>query len=180
MAIAAISKQAGYGQQFTGILEAGITSLMGKPRKVALHASHVASTEPRGLTGAPRDLHGLGLVNWYTANTANKTIILHHLLNGAETEDLFRMAITELWEVSQQTGALCMMTSPPCGPSKTPWLGRTVTPRSWALQTWIEMAKYRIGTSAIIRSSAMPMQHGKHILECCEKGKEQEVHMWSA
>ena len=60
---AAVLKQAGYGLQFTNISEAGITDLMGKSRKVALHAAHVASTEPRGLTGAPRDLHGLGLTN---------------------------------------------------------------------------------------------------------------------
>ncbi len=26
----------------------------------------------------------------------------------------------------------------------------------------------------------MPRQHDKHILDCCEKGKEQEVHRWSA
>ncbi len=41
---AAILKQAGCGLQFTTISEAGITNLMGKSRKIALHASHVAST----------------------------------------------------------------------------------------------------------------------------------------
>ena len=90
------------------------------------------------------------------------------------------MALTELWEVSQQTGALGMMTSSPCCPSKTPWWGRTAVPRSWALQTWIEMAKYGIGTNAIVRSSAAPRQHDRRILDCCERGKEQEVHKWSA
>ena len=72
---AAVMKQASYGLQFTTITVAGITELMGKSRKVTLHAAHVTSTEPRALTGAPRDLHGLGLVNWHTANTANKIII---------------------------------------------------------------------------------------------------------
>ena len=71
----AVLKQAGYGLQFTTISEAGITDLMGKSRKVALHAAHVASAEPRDLTGAPRDLHGLGLINWHTPNTANKVAI---------------------------------------------------------------------------------------------------------
>ena len=69
---AAVLKQAGYGLQFTNTSEAGITDLMGNSRKVALHAAHVASTEPRGLTGAPRGLCGLGLTNWHTANTAKK------------------------------------------------------------------------------------------------------------
>ena len=59
----AVLKQVGYGLQFTTISEAAITALMGKSRTVALHASHVASTEPRDLTGAPRDPHGLGLIN---------------------------------------------------------------------------------------------------------------------
>ena len=52
VANAAILKQATYGLQFTTISEAGIMSLMGKSRRVALHAAHVASTEPRDLTGA--------------------------------------------------------------------------------------------------------------------------------
>ena len=42
----AVLKQACYGLQFTTISEAGITDLMGKSRKVALHAAYVASTEP--------------------------------------------------------------------------------------------------------------------------------------
>ena len=75
-AMVAVLKQATYGLQFANISEAGITDLMGKSRKVALHAAHVASTEPRDLTGAPRDLHGLGPTNWHTANTANKIAIL--------------------------------------------------------------------------------------------------------
>ena len=63
VANAAISKQTGYGLQFTTISKAGITSLMGKSLKVAIHASHVTSTEPRDLGGSPQDLRGLGLVN---------------------------------------------------------------------------------------------------------------------
>ena len=59
----AVLKQAGYGPQFPTIPEAGITDLVGKSRKVAPHAAHVASTEPRDLTGAPGDPHGLGLIN---------------------------------------------------------------------------------------------------------------------
>ena len=84
---------------------------MGKSRKVASHAAHVASTEPRDLSGSPRDLHGLGLINWHTANTANKIIILHRMLNGQD--GLANMVDTELWLASQQTGALGSMTSPP-------------------------------------------------------------------
>ena len=49
---------------------------------MALHAVHVASTEPRDLTGAPRDLRGLGITNWHTTNTANKVTIPHQMLNG--------------------------------------------------------------------------------------------------
>ena len=89
---AVVLKQAGYGLQFTTISEAGITDLMGKSRKVALHAAHVASTEPRDTTGAPRDLHGLGLINWHTANTANKVAILHQMLsrNSPPSEETVR------------------------------------------------------------------------------------------
>ena len=54
-----ILKQARYGLKFTTISGAGITSLMGKSRKIALHAAHVASTGPRDLTDAPRDLRGV-------------------------------------------------------------------------------------------------------------------------
>ena len=77
VANAAILEQAMYGLQFTTISDAGTTSLMGKSRKVALHAAHVASAEPRGLTGTLRDLRGLGPINWHTATTANKTKTLH-------------------------------------------------------------------------------------------------------
>ena len=52
-----------YGLQFTTISEAATTALMGISRKVALHASYVASVEPRDPTGAPRGLHGPGLIN---------------------------------------------------------------------------------------------------------------------
>ena len=136
MSNTAVLKQVGYGLQFTTISEAAITALMGKSRKVALHASHVASTKPRDLTGAPRDLHGLGLINWHTANTANKVAIFHQMLNGLD-DDLANMAFTEMWMVSQRTGALGVMTDSPSCPSVADWWGRTVVPRSWALQTWI-------------------------------------------
>ena len=59
----AVLKQAGYGLQSATISEAGITNLMGKSWKIALHAAHVAFIEPRDLTGTPRDLRGLGLIN---------------------------------------------------------------------------------------------------------------------
>ena len=96
---AAVQKQATYGLQFTNISEAGVTELMGRSRTVALHAAHVASTEPRDLTGAPRDLHAPGLTNWHTVNTANKIIIMHQMLNGRD-KDLVAMAHNTLWEVS--------------------------------------------------------------------------------
>ena len=47
---AAVLKQAGCGLQFTTVSEAGVTDLIGKSRKVALHGAHAASTEPRDLT----------------------------------------------------------------------------------------------------------------------------------
>ena len=47
VANAATIKQAGYGLQFTPILEAGITSLMGKSRKTALYAA------PHDIGGIP-------------------------------------------------------------------------------------------------------------------------------
>ena len=49
----AVLKQVGYGLQFNTISEAAITAPMGKSRKVALNASHVASAGPRDLIGAP-------------------------------------------------------------------------------------------------------------------------------
>ena len=150
-------------------------SLMGKSRRVALHASRVASTEPRDLTGTPRDLHGLGLTNWHTTNMANKWTMFHHMINDEERGELHRMALTEMWKVSQQAGATGTMTSSPCCPSKTPWWGRKAAPRSWALQTWIEMAKYEIGTNAVLRSSAGPRKGDRYVLHCCEDGREQAV-----
>jgi len=66
--------------------------------------------------------------------------------------------------VSQLTGALGTMDDSPCCPSKVPWWGRAAVPRSWALQTWIEMAKYGVGTNAVIRSSAMPRKYDRHVL----------------
>ena len=147
-----VLKQVDYGLQFSTTSVARITDLMGKSRKVALNAAHVASTDPRDLTGAPRDLHRLGLVNWHTANTANKVAILHQMLNGMD-DDLVNMAFTEMWVVSQQTGALGSMTESPCHPSVVDWWGRTAPPRSWALQTWIEMAKCGIGTNTLLNGS---------------------------
>ena len=71
------------------------------------------------------------------------------------------------------------MTSSPCCPSKTPWWGRTAAPRSWALQSWIEMAKYGTGTNAIFKSSAKPRKGDRRVLHCCEDGQEQAVFKWS-
>ena len=119
---------------------------MGKSKKVALHRAHVASTESRGLTGAHRDLRGLGLTNWHTANTANNIAILHQMSNGQD-KDLVKMPQNELWGVIQQTGALVSITSSPCCSSES------TVPQSWTLQTWIEMATYGIGTSAMIASN---------------------------
>ena len=94
-----VLKQTGYGLQFTTIPETGITDLMGKSRKAALHAAHAASTEPCDLTAVSRDLHGLGLINWHTANTANKVAILYQMLNVLDA-DLANMAHTKMWMVS--------------------------------------------------------------------------------
>ena len=68
---------------------------MGRYRTVALHAAHVVSTEPRGITGVPWDPHDPGLTNGHTANTANKIIIMHQMLNGRD-KDLAAMANNEL------------------------------------------------------------------------------------
>ena len=68
------------------------------------------------------------------------------MLNGHDY-DLANMAFTEMWVVSQQTGALGTMPSSPSSSAEAKWWGgRTAVPRSWALQTWIEMAKYGVGT----------------------------------
>ena len=158
--------------------EAGITYLMGKPRKVALYAAHVASTEPRDLTGAPRDLHRLGLINWHTANTANEVAILHQMINGLDT-DLANIAYTEMWVVSQQTGALGPMTEFPCCPSNAKWWGRTAVPRSWALQIWTDMAKYGVDTNTILEDSAKPREHDRRVLDCCLAEDEHAVFKWS-
>ena len=85
----------------------------------------------------PQDLRGLGLTNWYTANAANKVIILHHMLNDEPEGDIHRMALTEIWVVSQQTGDTGTMATPPCDPSDTPGWGWTAVPCSCATQTWI-------------------------------------------
>ena len=95
---AAILKQAGYGLKFTTISEAEFTSLMGESRKIAPHAAHVVSAEPRDLTGVLWDLYGLGITNWYTETTAYKGTMLQYMLNDDEEGDLHRMAITEMWE----------------------------------------------------------------------------------
>ena len=71
---------------------------------MTLHAAHIASTETRDWTGVPRNLCGLGLTIWHTANTANKVTILYQVLNGEEEGDIHRMAFTELWVMSQRTG----------------------------------------------------------------------------
>ena len=71
------------------------------------------------------------------------------------------------------------MTESPCCPSVVDWWGRAAIPRSWALQTWIEMAKCGIGTNTMLNGSAMPLEHDKHVLKCCPTGDEQAVFKWS-
>ena len=148
----AVLKQAGYGIQFTTISKAGIINLMGKTRKVALRAARVPLAGPCDFTEVSRDLHGLGLINCHTANTANKIAILHQMLNGPDA-DLVNMPYTEMWVVSQQTGALGSTEESPCCPTTTDWWGRTAVPRSLALQTWIEMAKYDVDTNTMLENS---------------------------
>ena len=119
---AVVLKQAGYGLQFTTILEAGITNLMGKSRQVALRAAHAASTEPRDLTGASSGLHGLGLINWHTANTANKVAILHQMLNGLDS-DLASMVTPKYGWGASRRAPQDRLAEPPCCPSTTKWWG---------------------------------------------------------
>ena len=88
------------------------------------------------------------------------------------------MAANELWVVSQQTGALGSIASSPCCPSGSGWWGKTAVPRSWALQTWIEMAKYGTGTNAVQMSSTKPREPGKHVLGCCPADREQGFFKW--
>ena len=70
-------------------------------------------------------------------------------------------------------------TTPPCCPSASEWRGRTAVPRSWALQTWIEMAKCGIGTNTTLMGSAKPREHDRHVLGCCPAGPEHEAFKWS-
>ena len=42
------------------------------------------------------------------------------------------------------------------------------------------MAKYGIGKNAVIRGSARPRQWDRHVLDCCEEGREQVVSKWSS
>ena len=60
---------------------------------MTLHTAHVAATESRDLARAPRDLHGLGLTNRHTANTANKATILHQMLNEGSISELHLVGI---------------------------------------------------------------------------------------
>ena len=99
------------------------------------------------------------------------------MLNGLGT-DQANMALTKMWVVSQQTGALGSLTESPYCPSVTGWWGWTAVPRSWALQTWIEMAKYGVGTNTTMNASKMPRANDKHILKCCPTQDEQTVFKW--
>ena len=100
------------------------------------------------------------------------------MLNGLD-KDLANMAFTDMWVVSQQTGALESMAESPCCPSLTGWMERAAVPRSWALQAWIETAKYGIGTNTMLNGSNKPRAHDKHILKCCPTEDEQTVFKWS-
>ena len=114
---------------------------------------------------------------------ANKITFLHLMING-QGGDLANMTDTELWVVSQQAGALGSMTPFPCCPSTSEWWGRTAVPRSWALQTWTEMANYGIDTSAMLTEPqtepAKPREHDRHVIGCCPPERGQEVFKWSA
>ena len=72
------------------------------------------------------------------------------------------------------------MTESPCCPSVVDWWGWTAVPRSWALQTWIEMKKYGIGTNTLLNGSARSRAHDKHIPARCPPEDEQAVFKWSA
>ena len=74
------------------------------------------------------DLRGLSLTNWYTANTANKVTIFHHMLNDEEEGGIRLMALTEIWEVSQQTGVAETMASPPLLPFRRALVGKDGRP----------------------------------------------------
>ena len=82
--------------------------------------------------------------------------------------------------VSQLAGALDSMTSSPCRPSESDWCGETAVPRSWAMQTWIEMAKYGTGTSAVRTSSTKPRQNDIHVMACGPPAMEHEAFKWVA
>ena len=100
------------------------------------------------------------------------------MLNSLDN-DLTNMAFTKMWVVSQQTDALGSMTESPCCPLISSWWGRAAVPRSWALQTWIEMAKYGIGTNTMLDWTAKPLEHNEHILKCGPTEDEQTVFKWS-
>ena len=42
------------------------------------------------------------------------------------------------------------------------------------------MAKYGIGTNAILEDSEQPREHDRHIMDCCPPGRDQEVFKWPA
>ena len=42
------------------------------------------------------------------------------------------------------------------------------------------MAEYGVGTNAIIKSSAKPRKGDKHVLQCCQVGREHAVFKWSS
>ena len=54
-----------------------------------------------------------------------------------------------------------------------------MVPRSWTLQTLIEMAKCGTGTIAMIEGSEKPREHGRHSMDCCPAGREQGGFKWS-
>ena len=80
--------------------------------------------------------------------------------------------------MSQQTGALGVMADPPSYPSVADWRGRATVPRSWTLQTCIEMTKYGTGTHTMLNRSAMPRKNDRRVLKCCSIGDEQTVFKW--
>ena len=63
----------------------------------------------------------------------------------------------------------------PFCPSTTEWREWTAVPRSWALQTWIEMVKYGVGTNTMLEDPVKPREHDRHVLDCRLAEDEQAV-----
>ena len=112
------------------------------------------------------------------ANIANNAAMLHQMLSI--DKELARMIHTELWEAGRQAGFMGHITDPPCCPSETGWCESAAVPWSWAIYTWLYMAKCDIGTTAMVDASVRPRVDNRHILEYCAQGVGKEVYTWPA